>query len=146
MVETASKLEGLQAIIPPVPPLSDGSGWIVPAIVLLGLVLSAIVVLVLTQRHGGYRARRSFSHLKSHVENMQPVDIGDGLITVLRIALNSQNLQQSHKPESVVTISQHEWSTLLRHCDLLRFASGRCNQHVIPEALELVHKLLRGHA
>jgi len=145
MTEMASKLEGLQAIIQPLPPVENDTAWVVAGLILFGFLLSAIVTYVLMQRHGSYQARRHFAQLRSHINNMQPAEIGASMMSVLRIALNHHNLLRSHKPEAVKTISQHEWSTLLDHCDSLRYATNPHARQVIPEAVELLHKLLRGH-
>jgi len=146
MTETVSKLEGLQAIIEPLQPVETDVGWIIAGLILFGFLLSALVTYVLMQRHGGYQARRRFAQLRSHINNMQPAEIGASMISVLRVALNHHNLQRSHKPEAVKTISQYEWSTLLDHCDTLRYAMSPQAKQVIPEAVELLHKFLRGHA
>lgn len=144
MANAVPGLEGLQAIIPPVSPVYEDITWLVTGLVLVGILLSATVTYVLMQRHSGFQARRIFSRLRSRLEKMQPAAIGEELMEVLRTALNNQNLQQNHKPESVVTISQHEWSTLLGHCDRLRFSTDQFAQRDISEAIELVQKFLRG--
>jgi len=142
MSEQVGVLDGLRDIVQPSAPIVHDWFWYYVASIVVIMLTLTLLAIVRYQKHPTVCAKKIFRFLRDNWSELQAQECGEHVISILRLALQQQNISEKKYLDCDSPLDQKQWEWLMLQCNQLRFSVSKTKPEDAVNILPLIEKIL----